>query len=678
MATQQELLIKIKGDVADIQAQLKKVQKQVDKTEDNFVGLKNTIVKACQVASGAIGALAGAKGFGKLISIGAEYNGEVQQTEFLMGRLDSTTQELIKTQAKEAQAMGMTEKQYTDSAASLGSFMNSMGMTAEEANKLIPQMVQLAADGAAFANVPVDEAMEAISSAAMGNYEALGKLNIEMSDALINESSYAKELGKTTQQMTLSEKAQAIYHTMLERGAHLTNFAKEESEGFSAKLNLTKEKVNEAAGALGEQLLPLFTPFLDKLGAMADKLKEGVEHFAEAYKETGNFADALSETAEFMGMPWLANFIDKIKEMRDKIGEIPAKLKEWQEPLTMAAIMVGALALAIGAYWIAQNFALITTALGVGAITAWNAVCGIAAGITAVFGAAVAFLSSPITIAILVIGALVAAGYWLYKNWDEVSAYLVELWNTIKAKAQEIWNGIKEYFVQVWNAIKEKAKAVWDSIKEYFSGLWDSIKERATAAWNSVKEFFSGLWDGIKERAVNAWNSIKEAISTSWENTINWVKDAANGMLDFFKGLPGEMLSIGKNIIDGLLDGLRNAWNKITGWVEEKANWIKDKFKSILGIHSPSREFMKIGMYVDEGLVKGLEDGEVDVNTQITGMAEGLKSGFNSSFENPNSGGVAEVVGANTTINLNGSYMFQDKESMDYFMNKLALAVQRG
>lgn len=678
MATQQELLIKIKGDVADIQAQLKKVQKQVDKTEDNFVGLKNTIVKACQVASGAIGALAGAKGFGKLISIGAEYSGEVQQTEFLMGRLDSTTQELIKTQAKEAQAMGMTEKQYMDSAASLGSFMNSMGMTAEEANKLIPQMVQLAADGAAFANVPVDEAMEAISSAAMGNYEALGKLNIEMSDSLINESKYAKELGKTTQQMTLSEKAQAIYHTMLERGNHLTGFAGEESENFSNKLNLTKEKLNEAAGAIGEQFLPLLTPFIDKLGQMADKVKAGAEHFQQAYEKTGDFFGALSETAEFMGMDWLSNFIDKIREMKDKIGEIPAKLKEWQEPLTMAAILVGALGLAVLAYWVAQNFALITTALGVGAITAWNAVCGIAAGITAVFGAAVAFLSSPITWAILAIGLLVAAGYWLYKNWDEVSAYLVELWNKIKAKAQEIWNNIKEYFVQVWNAIKEKAKAVWDSIKEYFSGLWDSIKERATAAWNSVKEFFSGLWDGIKEKAVNAWNSIKEAISTSWDNTINWVKDAAKGMLEFFKGLPGEMLSIGKNIIDGLLNGLKNAWGAVVGWITDKANWIKDKFKSILGIHSPSREFMKIGMYVDEGLVKGLEDGEVDVNTQITGMAEGLKSGFNSSFENPNSGGVAEVVGANTTINLNGSYMFQDKESMDYFMNKLALAVQRG
>ena len=654
MATQQELLIKIRGDIADIQSKLNKVQKQVDKTEKNFVNLKKAMVNIGKVGAAAISGVAAATA--GLVAIGAKYSGEVQQTEFLMGRLDAATQELINTKAQEAQAMGMTEKQYRDSASSLGTFMKSMGMTTEEANKLIPQMVQLAADGAAFANVPIDEAMAAISSAAMGNYEALGKLNIEMSDALINNSSYAQELGKTTQEMTTAEKAQAIYNTMLERGTHLTGFAASESESFSTQLALTKTKVSEAAGALGEKLLPLFTPLVEGIGNMADKLKEGVEYFSKAYEETGNFAQALAETADFMGMPWLSDFITKIQEMKDYIAQIPEKLREWEQPLTVAAILVGALATAFGAYWIAQNLALISTAIGVAGITAWNAVCGLAAGITTAFGAAVAFLSSPITIAILAIGALIAIGYLLYKNWDEISAYLVELWNKIKAKAQEIWNGIKEYFVQVWNAIKEKARALWDSVKEYFSNLWNSIKERA----------------------VNAWNAIKEAISNAWQNTINWVKDAAKGMLEFFKGLPGEMLSIGKNIIDGLLNGLKNAWGAVVGWITEKANWIKDKFKSILGIHSPSREFMKIGMYVDEGLVKGLEDGEVDVNTQITGMAEGLKSGFNSSFENPNNGGVAEAVGANTTINLNGSYMFQDKDSMDYFMNKLALAVQRG
>ena len=573
-----------------------------------------------------------------------------------MERLDSTTQDLINTKAQEAKAMGMTEKQYKDSAASLGTFMKSMGLTTEEANKLIPQMVQLAADGAAFANVPMDEAMAAISSAAMGNYEALGKLNIEMSDALINNSSYAQELGKTTQQMTTAEKTQAIYNTMLERGTHLTGFAKEESESFSTQLALTKTKVSEAAGALGEQLLPLFTPLVEGIGNMADKLKEGVEYFSKAYEETGNFAQALAETADFMGMPWLADFITKIQEMKDYIAQIPEKLREWEQPLTVAAIMVGTLAAAIGAYWLAQNLALVSTAIGVAGLTAWNTVAGIGAGITTAFGTAVAFLTSPITLVIAAIGALIAIGYLLYKNWDEISAHLKQTWESIKATAISVWNGIKDFF----------------------SNLWNSIKEIATNVWNSIKDFFSNLWSGIKSAAMSAWEAIKTGISNAWNGTINWVKDAANGMLEFFKGLPGEMLSIGKNIIDGLLNGLKNAWGAVVGWISEKANWIKDKFKSILGIHSPSREFMKIGMYVDEGLVKGLEDGEVDVNTQITGMAEGLKSGFNSSFENPNSGGVAEVVGANTTINLNGSYMFQDKDSMDYFMNKLALAVQRG
>ena len=654
MATQQELLIKIRGDIADIQSKLNKVQKNIDKTEKNFVNLKKAMVSIGKVGAAAISGVAAATA--GLVAIGAKYSGEVQQTEFLMGRLDAATQDLINTKAQEAKAMGMTEKQYKDSAASLGTFMKSMGMTTEEANKLIPQMVQLAADGAAFANVPIDEAMAAISSAAMGNYEALGKLNIEMSDALINNSSYAQELGKTTQQMTTAEKAQAIYNTMLERGTHLTGFAASESESFSTQLALTKTKVSEAAGALGEKLLPLFTPLVEGIGNMADKLKEGVEYFSKAYEETGNFAQALAETADFMGMPWLADFITKIQEMKDYIAQIPEKLREWEQPLTVAAIMVGTLAAAFGAYWLAQNLALVSTAIGVAGLTAWNTVAGIGAGITTAFGTAVAFLTSPITLVIAAIGALIAIGYLLYKNWDEISAHLKQTWESIKATAINVWNGIKDFF----------------------SNLWNSIKEIAMNVWNSIKTFFSNLWNGIKSAAISAWEAIKTGISNSWNGTINWVKDAANGMLNFFKNLPSQMLNIGKNIIDGLLNGLKNAWGAVVGWISEKANWIKDKFKSILGIHSPSREFMKIGMYVDEGLVKGLEDGEVDVNTQITGMAEGLKSGFNSSFENPNSGGIAEVVGANTTINLNGSYMFQDKDSMDYFMNKLALAVQRG
>ena len=54
MATQQELLIKIRGDIADIQSKLNKVQKNIDKTEKNFVNLKKAMVSNGKVGAAAI------------------------------------------------------------------------------------------------------------------------------------------------------------------------------------------------------------------------------------------------------------------------------------------------------------------------------------------------------------------------------------------------------------------------------------------------------------------------------------------------------------------------------------------------------------------------------------------------------------------------------------------------
>ena len=228
---------------------LSTIQKETNKIGKTFKTATNVMKVGLKAAT--IATTACATAVGGLIAVGAKYSEQVAQTEFLLGRLDDSTQSLIKSHSQQAQAMGMTAKQYQDGAAKMGSFMNSMGMTADEINEMIPLMMQLTADGAAFANVGMDEAMAAISSAAMGNYEALGKLNIEMSDAIINESEYAKSLGKTTQKMTMGEKTQAIYNTMLERGAHLTGFAASESDSWAVKMNLLKTKTFELAGSIG-------------------------------------------------------------------------------------------------------------------------------------------------------------------------------------------------------------------------------------------------------------------------------------------------------------------------------------------------------------------------------------------------------------------------------------------
>lgn len=82
------------------------------------------------------------------------------------------------------------------------------------------------------------------------------------------------------------------------------------------------------------------------------------------------------------------------------------------------------------------------------AVTAYNAIMGVykvvtAASATGTFtlAGAMTALNLPVLAVVAAIGLAVAAGVWLYKNWDTVKAKAVEL----GAKISEIWGNIKTW-----------------------------------------------------------------------------------------------------------------------------------------------------------------------------------------------------------------------------------------
>ncbi|MFQ8786700.1 hypothetical protein [Ruminococcus sp.] len=90
-------------------------------------------------------------------------------------------------------------------------------------------------------------------------------------------------------------------------------------------------------------------------------------------------------------------------------------------------------------------------------------------------GVAVNFLTSPITLVCLGIGALIAIGVLLYKNWETVKQFFIDLWDSFKMTIQQFVDWVTE---------------VWTSIKDFFAGIWQGIKD----VFAVVAEWFTGIF----------------------------------------------------------------------------------------------------------------------------------------------------------------------------------------
>lgn len=212
-------------------------------------------------------------------------------------------------------------------------------------------------------------------------------------------------------------------------------------------------------------------------------------------------------------------------------------------------VILGSFALAWGLVNLALNAVWLAAVI-------WNGIAAIGTVITAGFGTAIAFLTSPIGIAVIAIGALIAIGYYLWKNWDEVKAFIIECWNNIKEKAIEIWNNVKEFFSATWEAIKTKVVDMWNSIKQFFIDLWNNIKEKAIEIWTNIKDFLSNSWNNIKSVSSSIWNGIKDVCV----NVFNNIKSFISGIMDNIKGIFNGIVTFVTGVFTG---NWRKAWQGI-------------------------------------------------------------------------------------------------------------------
>lgn len=249
----------------------------------------------------------------------------------------------------------------------------------------------------------------------------------------------------------------------------------------------TTDTVDYAFSLLDSALQNVQLQFLKAFGPEIQSVVQYVA--AEVLPKVANAAENLGNFIQDPVIVKFKEFKDWVGDVGNKISEFNSFLSEHQEILVAAAWAVGGLTTALLIYNRAAILASVRSGIETGILIAMYAAEWATAAATTALGAAFNFLTSPITILILLFAGLMAATYLVYKNWDKIKVKADELWQKILefgAGLRECWNGIIEdvniNLVQPWNNF-------WDAVGGKVSAVWQGIKSAVKSGINSVINF---------------------------------------------------------------------------------------------------------------------------------------------------------------------------------------------
>lgn len=345
----------------------------------------------------------------------------------------------------------------------------------------------------------MEEALEDIVTwLGRGSAMILDNLGIVIKQSEAQEE-YAKQLGKTVNQLTEAEKKQALINAVVKQGREELELAGEVELTMAerqAQLQTTWENMKVT---LWEALVPVLEKLLD----------------------------------------FLQPILDKVQEFVKNNPELVAGIMKWTAGIALLIAGLSGLALALPA--ITNGIALLTGPVGlvIAAITAlaaaWATNFG---GIRDKTQEVIDFVKPYIEEALASIRA-----FW-EEHGEAIKVYLQALWDWIKFLIETAMEGIKlafEWlFTVLWvllDVFEGDWEGAWEKIKKFgesvvktidkimtsaFGDMWTNIKNWFMEGYNWIVDKVNALVDKIKKAVQalkDAWNSAKEWLGFGWDKS---------------------------------------------------------------------------------------------------------------------------------------------------------------
>lgn len=195
-----------------------------------------------------------------------------------------------------------------------------------------------------------------------------------------------------------------------------------------------------------------------------------------------------------------------------------------------------------------------------------------ASGIFTKFSGVISFLTSPLGIAVVAIGAVVAAGILLYKNWDKVKVFAKKLWKSLA----KTFKSIKENVIQNVDKIISKVKEIPKKIKDFFKGRIEDVKEWFGGIKDSFNETLKKLTDNLPDLSGVA-TAVSDAIGEVKAKIVAWFQDKKEDLKKKWDDLTADV----SDKTASLRAKAATKSDDVKKWWEDVCSWWKDKAASL-------------------------------------------------------------------------------------------------
>lgn len=614
---------------------------EVDKIGD---GIKNKLGIAAKAGVAAVAAVGTAT-----VAIGKTALDAYSNYEQLVGGIDtlfkSSSAKMQQYAANAYQTAGVSANRYMEISTSFAAaLISSLGGNTEAAADMANTAITDMSDNANKMGTSLETVQEAYMSLSRGNYEMLDSLKLgyggtksELQRLLADAEKFSAAQGKVRDFSvdSYSDIVEAIHIVQDEMGITGTT-AEEAATTIEGSVNTAKAAWDNWLAGLGNEDADM--------GGLTDQLVQSVVIAGEnIIPSVGQIMTTLGQTvadyAPDVGLYLRNALISVLPEavqgpMRDAfagvdkvIGKLTGVFNDNLKPAADAADSVfSAISSGVKTFGDAVND-LVLPAIDqlspafndfFGAIQTAQPLLEFIANIIGVGIAAAISVAIKLFAAITEVVAFVITGF--EQLYEDISGFVTGVVNFFTVDLPNAINALVQWFAQLPGNIAAFLSTVITNVVAWVANMASNAVSAGSRFISSIADFLSALPGNIASWLSDVISTVVGWVSQFASNAASAASQFASSLIDGLASIPDKVTSIGSNIIQGMVNGVTSAAGSLIDSVKGAVDDAINAAKNLLGIHSPSRVFRKIGQYTMQGAALGVDD-DADVLLRSTDNA---------------------------------------------------------